>query len=515
MHKNLNILFFVMIVLSFISKISGLAREVVTGYFFGATAKLDVFYFTYTIPELLVSGITATLAVVLVPLLSKDEEVLSQSNNKFISQILAVGTGFFLLLLLACFSMQSWIVKAIYNEFDHTVDKHTVFLILSVSLMQVLPIFISSVYLGIETKLERFKVITLLSIPLNIVSVGTVVFFHGSMGIMSLGIGLLFGILLQMVYLMWDIRKLGYRFSFHAKLLRQNKGPLLEFMAMFFPVYFGTVIQRTNVFTDRFLASSMGEGSVSALSYADRLIQMIVMIVVTTIGMIMFSKFTSADSDRAREEMLSKTLIFSFVLIMPLTCYILVYGKDLITVIFDRGQFQQHALHLTTLALIGYSIGLIGITLRYLFNRVYFAQNDVRTPTRNTITYCFVNLLLSISLGHFFHVFGLALAASATMILSSATLAWDLEKKYGFLGKIKWDNCIKAVGISAALLLYWKTADEWLLSGMPSAVRLVLSAGSGGMFFMILLSVCKVEGFDFYRLAKRKRAALKIGGVSR
>lgn len=498
MKNKLSILFLVTVVISLITKFSGLIREVITGYFFGASEELDLFYYIYSFPELLMSGLTASIAIALIPVLSK-EETLSMNNKIFLNKIITYGIVFFVFLIVIGLCLTEPVLSLVGSN---NVNNLNIVWLLSV--LQILPTFILSIYLGIETKLEKFKLVTMLSLPFNLIIVISIALLSQNMGITSIAIGMMGGTLAQLLYLMWDLKKKNnYKFKINISVNDESKLRIKEFFIILIPVYFGTVIQRVNIFVDRTLAKSLEVGSISALSYADRIIQMIVSIIVSTIGMIMFSKISSMkDNKDEAAETLSTSLIFSFACILPITAYIAIFGGDIINVLFNRGQFDNYALDLTTTALIGYSIGLIGICVRYLLNRVYFANNDVKTPTINTIVYCVVNLILSILFSKYFGLFGIVIASSLTMILSCISLTINLQKKYNLLNKLNWRSLVKLFVCTIFLSILWIVVNELSIRLNP-LMRLMISGTSGCIVYIFLMALFKIENMNALNIGRR------------
>jgi putative peptidoglycan lipid II flippase len=505
--KNITFLFVVIIMLSLIAKISGLIREAVTGYYFGAGEELDIFYFVYSIPELFMTGIVAALSIAIIPTLSRKEPLFGLDNRRFIFNLVIIGSIFFvficLLAMLFSHSIIGFLMRNTSNKFSYSF----VYNVYLISMIQLIPTFLLGVFQSIVTKQEKYKTVTLISIPFNALIILSIMIYSDHLGVQSIGLGMLGAVLVQ-VFILWLIlRKDGLKLQSYKVDIKFDS-TMKNFMYLLLPVYFGTIIQRVGIFVDRTIASTLQTGSISALSYADRLIQMVIMIVINTIGMIMFSKISSAKDDPSHSsEIMNKSIIFSFASILPITCYLLVYGRDIINILFNRGEFDEQALNLTTMALCGYSIGLIGICIRYLLNRVYFVNNNVKTPTINTIVFCIVNIVFSIVLARLFGLLGIALAYSITMILASVALVVDVHRRYKIMSSIRWGNCVKVTLLSIVLLGFWMVLNMLLPNALSSLIKIVISGISGAFLFTIMLLVVKVEGLDvmqFIRQIQRK-----------
>lgn len=495
--KNTSMLFLITIGLSVVAKLSGMIREVIVGYYYGAGAELDLFYYIYSIPELFMTGITSAAAVAIIPFLYSRNDERFQQNSVIVSQVLVTGTLVFAAVTAAALIFNQPILNFYLKKLEGPASD--AFSILLISCLQIVPTFICAVLLAVETKLEKFKTITLLSLPLNVASVAILVMLNKSFGVLSVGIGLLAGVVFQLLYLVWDIRREGLRWDYRPARSDYKKSRYMEFMLLLLPVYFGTVVQRAGVFVDRYLAAGLKEGSISALSYADRIIQMVVMIVVSSIGMVLFAKISSTIHDNEEETvaLINSTFVFSFLAILPVSAYLAIYSKEITAVLFGRGRFGAEGLQMTATALCGYSIGLIGIGLRYVLNRVFFAQQNMKTPTWNTVQTIVINVVLSIILCRAFGLAGIAWASSISMILSALMLAYRLEKSHRFISRLNGKDCLRTIALTGILALVWAGMDKLLFPGISSNLVRLAAAGSVGiLIFLAGGKLLKIQEFE-------------------
>lgn len=488
--NNMTLLLIITIALSFIAKISGLIREVVLGYFYGTSIELDTFYLVYSLPELFITGISAALSIVLIPYLSKDEKIFTNKNNRFISMVFIyiILFGLFLTLLFIGFK-KPLLNNFIYYSTDMSMRK--IDFIYFIAVAQIVPFFISAILLGIVTKMEEYKRITLISIPVNLIVIMSVFFMNDSIGVVSLGMGILIGVIFQSVYLYRVIKKADFRFHLFNNF---NKRELIQFSLSILPIYFGTIIQRLNIFIDRYIASNLGAGSVSSLAYADRVIQMVVMVIISVVSMIVFNKISSnIKNEQNVVDIINESINFNLLLLLPVTVFLLIFSEEIILVLFKRGEFTLEATKLTSLALFGYSIGLVGIGIRYLLNRIYYSYNDYRTPTINTVISAIINVFLSIFLSRIWGVFGLAFATSLTMIVSSIMLGYKLKVRYTFIANIKFKDFFKSVYLAIFISIGLYISKIFLDNLLNSVYLLIINAFIAIIIFILLGYLMKIQ----------------------
>src|SRR5690554_6682954 len=107
---------------------------------------------------------------------------------------------------------------------------------------------------------------------------------------------------------------------------------------------------------------------------------------------------------------IQKSTVGIIVIIVPLTVGAIVHARPIIEILYGRGAFDENAITLTSNALVFYSIGMLGIGLREVFSRVFYAMEDTKTPVINTFFAVMLNVILNIILSIFMGLNGLAMA---------------------------------------------------------------------------------------------------------
>ena len=190
------------------------------------------------------------------------------------------------------------------------------------------------------------------------------------------------------------------------------------------------------------------------------------------------------------------------VITIPATMWLIVLARPIIEIAFQRGQFDEIATEMTSIALVFYSVGLLAVALRVHFNNIYFAMQDTKTPMKNGGLAVILNLALSVGLVQFMQHAGLALATSLSSLLATILLGYGLRKKVGSV--MKRDNALvimKSLIISVLitvigyLLYYWFLGHlpDGTLSKLISLFSSLLISFSIYIFSLYILRVSEVE----------------------
>ncbi len=149
----------------------------------------------------------------------------------------------------------------------------------------------------------------------------------------------------------------GYRYKWDVDL----KDPYLKrALVLVFPVVIGSAVQQINTIIDKTLASSLVEGSISALTYASRINDLIISVFVmaiTTVIFPMLSRAFSQEDDGQIRRIMGEGINIILIITVPATIGILILAQPMVRIFFQRGAFSQGATHMTSQALIFYSIG--------------------------------------------------------------------------------------------------------------------------------------------------------------
>jgi len=224
--------------------------------------------------------------------------------------------------------------------------------------------------------------------------------------------------------------KLGYRFK--PRLDLKDKSLAIT-GKLFLPGVIGMAIRQINLAADLIIASFLPAGSIAALNYGNRLMQLPLGIIGVSAGVAvlpMFSRYSAEKNWQQLEKSFRFSIVTIYSLMLPITAVILALGDDIIRVIFMRGAFDQHSLHLTYSALIFYSLGLVFYSLNRQIIPLFYAQKNTKTPVKISAVIVALNIILNIILMQWLQHGGLALATSISAYVQYRILKHYLKRHY-------------------------------------------------------------------------------------
>ncbi len=499
----------------FLSRITGLMREMVMARMFGAGLIQDAFNLGFRIPnltrDLFAEG---ALSSAFVPtftdyLSTRTHEESARLANLVATAILIVvgtvcATGMIFAPLLVSTLAPGY--AAVPGKFE-----------LAVTMTRIMFPFLLMVALAAQTMgmlnaSNRFGVPAMASTFFNIGSVGFGVLIGVWLGpslnisrIDGMAIGVVLGGALQLCWQLPSLHKLGYRFDAAFDWTHPGLQRILRMMA---PAILGNAAVLINVAVSTNLASAISDpvrgydGPVSWLGYAFRFMQLPLGLFGVAIGsatLPSISRSAAAGNMDEFRRTFSKSLGMVFLLTLPSSIGLMVLGRSIIGSIYQGGKFQVYDTQQTATALSYYAIGLVGYAALKVLNPAFYALNDARTPMVVSILSIIINYATAVTLIRYagFGHAGLALATSMVALFGFVVLFAILRARLGGVygrelamgfGKV----AVASAAMGGAVFLASRQMERWLgVSQMARRADLAVSIPLGVAVFYL---VCRAMG---------------------
>ena len=470
-------------VLFIVSRVLGLAREMVIGAAFGTSAAYDAYLAAVRIPDILFILIAGgALGSAFIPIFTGyfaqgDPERgwhLASAVINLLLVALTVAAG------LAWLSAPALVANILVPGFDDPTQQA-----LTVSLMRtmlVAPIFfgVSGVVMGILNARQHFFLPALAPSFLNLSLIVAAWLLAPRMGVQALALGYVAGAVLHLAVQLPGLVWVGARYR---PLLTLRDPGVRKVLRLMGPRVLGLAVVQLNFLVNVNLASTMGAGAVSAINYAFLMMLLPQGVFAQAVGTAAFPTFAEQVARGKRAEMqstLAATLRAVFFLSIPATVGLLVLGRPLVELLFERGAFEATSTEAVAWALAFYTLGLVGHAGLEIIARAFYALHDTFTPVWVGGLAMGLNVGLSLTLPGVFNLAGwppyagLALANSVATLLEMVGLLALVRRRMGGLeGRRMLTTCARS-GLAAlamgAVLLGWRAA-------LPDAGALVLGGG--------------------------------------
>jgi putative peptidoglycan lipid II flippase len=278
--------------------------------------------------------------------------------------------------------------------------------------------------------------------------------FVGLPEIHAMAYGVVAGGAIQFGWQLPALRRAG--FTFRPRVNWSDPG-MRRILMLMGPAILGNAAVQINVTVNSNLASRLGDGPVSWLSFAFRFMQLPIGIFGYAIAAATLPAVSRSVANRDFDEFrktLSHSLGMVFVLTVPSAIGLVVLRETIVSAVFEMGNFSASDTEQTALALACYAIGLVGYAAAKVINPAFYALHDSRTPMIVSTCSIAINLATVLTLlrvAGFGHA-GLALSTSAVAVFSSMALFLVMRSRVGGIyGRNLWRTFTR-VTLASALM---------------------------------------------------------------
>ncbi len=469
------------------SRVTGLARELLIAALFGASALTDAFNVAFRIPNLFRRLFAeGAFSQAFVPVLAATRaEHGDASTRTAIDSVATVLAGVLLLFsLLGVLAAPGlvWMLASGLQQgpgFDAAVAM-TRWMFPYIAFMSLV-----ALSAGILNTWKRFAVPAATPVLLNVCMILAAwlgapwLAERGVAAIYALPAGVMLGGLLQLGVQIPALRRLGLlphiRLSLSAIRVAWRNEATRRILRLMAPALLGVGVAQISLLINTQIASHLAPGSVSWLSYADRLMEFPTAMLGVALGVVLTPQLAAAKAtgDQARYgAMLDWGLRLVLLLALPCAAALLVFAEPLVSVLYHYGAFTVRDVQQTTLSLTGYGVGLLGLVAIKVLAPGYYASQDIRTPVKIAVVVLVVTQLFNLVFVPRLQHAGLALSIGLGATVNALWLLVGLVRRGSYQPQPGWLKfalqVLLATAVLTALLVWAGQALSWTaLRGQP------------------------------------------------
>lgn len=478
-------------IVSLISRFLGFIRDMLIANNFGAGFYTDAYNIAVSIPETIFTLVGLAISTAFLPMLSKirakkgQEEMYDFANN-------VINILFIISLLL--FIVTSIFAKEIVYIFKFSEETRLLAIgLLKITLINILFLSINACFTALLQVNEDFVIPSILGLFFNLPMILYLLLFK-NYDIVGLTIANVIGNFFRVAVQVPSLVTHGYKYKFFINL---NDKRLKEIIILIIPVIVGAGANSLNLVVDKYIASSLSEGSVSALDYAQKLIIFINTIITTSVTSVAYplmANMRNSDNKIGFLNMLKKSIVYLAILLIPITFGIAIFSKDIVKIVYARGKFDEYAVYITSFALLGYSFGIFFTGIRDILNSTLFTMGKTKVTTLNGIIGVIINIIFSIILSKYIGIMGIALASVIAMIVTAILLFRSIIKiEHGLIIK----DIIKKISLltinSLIMGVILATIVIYFRNKLNSLTLLLLGVSVGSIVYFMLCHLFKIE----------------------
>ncbi len=416
-----------------LSRLFGFFREMVIAGHFGLTWETDAYLVAFAVPSGIAMAISAGASAGFIPVLNsylvQDKR---DDANKIASTLINVLAVVLLLMVAVAMAYAPLLVNLLAPGFEGDSVPLTAEMI---RIMFPALIFVSlmGVASGFLNSHQHFLFPALGPMITSVVIIASAVILGPVMGIRGLAVGTMAGFACQFLLQVPVMYKKGFRYRLEIAL--DHPGVVRVFKLML-PVLAASMAPSLILMVERGLASGLDTGSISALNYAFRLMQLPLGLFLMAVSVPLFpalSAFAAQNRlDRLRETLVKGVKVLSLIM-LPACAGLIALSVPIVRLLFERGAFNAGDTVPTAYALSLYALALLPFSVRDIFRRGFYSLQNTLIPVVITVAAFILNVVLDFILVRFMGIGGLALGAVLTALVEAAALYILLSGRLGEL----------------------------------------------------------------------------------
>ncbi len=471
--------------LTLLSRITGLARETLTAAIFGAGSHTDAFFVAFRLPNLLrrlfaEGAFSQAFVPVLGQLRAQQGEEAALRLARHAAVLMTAILALVCLVAIVGAPILVWMMSGGFSGDAATFD-------LAVMLTRwmfpyILLISLVALASGVLNTWSEFKAPAFAPVLLNLSFIGCALLLtpYLDQPIWALGIAVILGGVAQLALMVIALRRVlqpssslsacrdpvTHTLKGDASVwpsphdnwsLRQawQDPNVRRVLTLMVPATLAVSVAQISLIINTHIAARLASGSVSWLSFADRLMEFPTALLGVALGTVLLPSLTKANSEKDHgrvNELMDWGLRLVALLAIPAAVGLAVLAIPLAAVLFHYGRFDHQDLLMTAQAMVGYSVGLVGLIAIKVLAPGFYAQQNIKTPVKIALFTLVLTQLLNLVLVPIFAHAGLALATSLAACANAGLLYWGLRRRAIYAPKAGWSAFLIKIAVSSLLM---------------------------------------------------------------
>lgn len=505
-----------------ISRILGYLREFGLAYIFGSNYKTDAYIMAFSVPDLLYYLLAGgALSAAFIPVFT---DYLTQKKEEEAWKIASSLAN--LLIILTSLGIVLGIIFAhrLYLLLAPGFDAKTMSLCVlcgRIMFSMVLFFILSALCSGILNSLQHFTTPAAAFIVYNIPIILACFILGPKIDIIAMPLGVLTGAIAMVAIQLPVIMKKGMHYCFILNLSHPGVKRVIQ---LFIPAMIGLSISQLNLFNiPYYFGSGVGEGAVTYLRFANRLIFLPLGVFASAIAISVFPTLSIQVSEGAMKSFkrtLAKGIRATFLFSLPSTVGLIILREPIVRLLFQHGKFTSADTEATAYALLFFSLGIFAHSALQVITRGFYSFQDAITPVKVGLATVGLNILFcllfqrGLQIGNCLikGVGGIALAPSLTATINLLILFSLLRKKVGGIDTKGISICFikylfASIIMGIVCLLISQGVEEFIgvshLLGVATQVGLAMVGGV--IVYTLLIFLLKMEdAYMFWGMVKER-----------
>jgi putative peptidoglycan lipid II flippase len=503
--------------MTFLSRITGLIRESLKAAAFGAGLQMDAFEAAFRLPNLLRRLFAeGAFSQAFVPILAEYHRQQGlDATRSLIGKVATLLAIVLLVVTVVGVLAAPWLVYLLAGGFAQTPGKVELTAeMIRIVFPYILFISLTSLAGGVLNVYRRFAIPAFTPVLLNVAIIAAALFLapHIDPPIVALAWGVFVGGIAQLAFQARPLLRLG---MFPRPVLAFSDPGVRRVLRAMGPAVVGVSAAQISALINTQLAALLGNGAISWITYADRLMEFPSALLGVALGTVILPSLAQHHSDanhKQYSELMDWGLRLAFLLALPAAVALGLLALPLVSTLYQYGKFTVDDAWQTRSALLGYSIGLLGLILVKILAPGFYARQVMRTPVKIAFLTVLITQTLAVvfAWGIGLGPTGLTLATSVGACINASLLFWLLRKHGFYVPQPGWlvfvaKLIIALVALAAVLLWLGGASTFWLHASLWQKAGRLAGVVAAGM--TVYFAALYLLGFRFADFNRREGAS--------
>ena len=512
--------------MTMVSRITGLVRENLTATFFGAGVATDAFFVAFRIPNLLRRLFAeGAFSQAFVPILGEFKaQRPAEETRALVDHVATVLT--WTLVAVAVIGVLGtpavvWLLAGglksdrcgVATASGVTQDGFDI----AVLLTRVMFPYITLIGLvagasAILNTWRRFAVPAFTPVLLNLSFIFSALFVRRYVDppVLALALAVVVGGVLQLAIQIPALIRVGMlpRIGIDLKGALADPG-VRRVLRQMLPATFAVSIAQISLIINTNIASRLACGSVSWITYADRLMEFPTALLGVALGTVLLPSLSNAHAEGKHADvsaLLDWGMRLTFLLALPSSLALWLLAQPLTATLFHYGKFTALDVIATQHAVTAYGVGLIGLILVKILAPGFYARQDITTPVKIGVVVLIGTQLMNLLFVPLFAHAGLALAIGLGACVNAAMLFVGLKIKGVYQARAGWAAFGARLGFALCVLgvfLGWSGARyDWIAMRSEPLHRVLALGGIVGIGALLYFAALALAGLRLRHLKR-------------
>lgn len=459
--------------------------------------EISVYSYAVSLPNIIFNCFGTALSTVVIPIYT---DYISNNNRgkakRFADNIITISSVLSIILIAIGLAFSPILPRL--TQFNATSEAR---IFCTKALMIMMPVMLfyglNYIFQGMLQSEGVFGWPAFVSVPSSLTVILYVIFLSDRFGVTGLLFATVLGLAMQVLILIPPLYKKGYRYkpSFGIK-----DPDIIKAGRMTLPVLLGASSYQLNMFYNVNMIANF-DGMVTLLTFIQNLILNMVLAFVYSITAVLYPKLTECASTNRMHDYkstLNGVLNSVILLLVPITFGLLCVRTPLIELITKWGKIESSDVENASMLIAMYAIGILGIGLKEILDRAFYALKETRISAINGFIIMLVNIFLSLGLIRIMGAFGIPLAYSIASLTGSVILLVMLFRRVENYLSDTLNIFLKSVAASLIMSAAVITVNSVLANLLGNSIservlKLFIPAGIGVIIYAVLLYVFKIK----------------------